>query len=290
MSDDAAARGGRAAGPLPRVAFGPHSVSRLIVGSNTINAGSHLSRFVNAQMRRYFTLERTLAFLHSCEAAGIDTWQSGPGNLELYARHRQAGGRLQFVALASDSARDPDMIARLVEGGTIGIAHHGEATDQLFKEGQLDRIEPFLARIRDAGVRVGVSTHMPAVVDWVEGKGWDIDFYMTCVYERHRRREELKDLLGHIPIPVPEVYLEEDPPRMFAAMHRTPRPCLAFKILAAGRLCEQQETVEQAFRTTLTQIKDTDAVIVGMYPEYEDQVTLNAGYVRRFTTPTPGPV
>jgi hypothetical protein len=29
-------------------------------------------------------------------------------------------------------------------------------------------------------------------------------------------------------------------------------------------------------------MKPNDAVIVGMYPEYEDQVAINAEYVRRF--------
>ena len=95
--------------------------------------------------------------------------------------------------------------------------------------------------------------------------------------------QELKDLLGHVPLPVREVYLEEDPPRMFSAMRATSKPCLAFKILAAGRVCDRQESVEQAFESTFRQIKPNDAVIVGMYPEYEDQAAINADYVRRFS-------
>ena len=133
------------------------------------------------------------------------------------------------------------------------------------------------------GCRWGISTHMPDVVDYIESKGWDVDFYMTCVYERHRTREELKALLGHIPLPVREVYLEEDPPRMYAAMRATSRPCLAFKILAAGRLCDKQESVEEAFRETLMAIKPEDGVIVGIYPQFEDQVALDADYVRRYS-------
>ena len=86
-----------------------------------------------------------------------------------------------------------------------------------------------------------------------------------------------------MPLPAREVYLEEDPPRMFAAIRRTRRPCLAFKILAAGRLCERQDAVEAAFQETFRQIKPNDAVIVGIYPEWEDQVRLDAEYVRRFS-------
>jgi hypothetical protein len=70
---------------------------------------------------------------------------------------------------------------------------------------------------------------------------------------------------------------------MFEVMRQADVPCLAFKILAAGRLCDRQEWVERAFEDTFRQIKPNDAVIVGMYPEYEDQPAINADYVRRFS-------
>ena len=41
---------------------------------------------------------------------------------------------------------------------------------------------------------------MPAVVDAIESKGWDLDYYMTCVYERHRSEAELEKLLGQAPL------------------------------------------------------------------------------------------
>jgi hypothetical protein len=130
---------------------------------------------------------------------------------------------------------------------------------------------------------VGVSTHMPAVIDVIESKGWDVDFYMACVYERHRSAADLEKLLGQVPIPVGEVYLSQDPPRMFKAIRQTRRPCLAFKILAAGRLSERKQWVEQAFRQTFESIKPNDAAIVGIYDRYSDQPAEDAEYVRRFS-------
>jgi len=162
--------------------------------------------------------------------------------------------------------------------GLIALGHHGEVTDALFKQGKLDQVRDYLKRIHDAGLPAGISTHMPAVVDAVESKGWEVDYYMTCVYERHRSREALQKLLGHVPIPVGEVYLESDPPRMHQAMRNTKRPCLAFKILAAGRRLD----VEQAFRETFAGIKPTDAVIVGIYDRYSDQAGENAAFTRRY--------
>jgi len=267
---------------MPTIAFGSYSISRLIMGANPINGGSHLSRFVNQQMKRYFTPRRVLDMFRHAEDEGVNAWQSGPQNLDLYQQHRAEEGQMHYISLAREDPEDPTMISRIVDAGAIAIAHHGEVTDRMFKDGHIEQMRDFLAKVRDTGLMAGVSTHMPAVVDYVESRGWDIDFYMTCVYERHRTREELKALLGYVPLPVREVYLEEDPPRMFKAMRQTPKPCLAFKILAAGRLCDRQETVEQAFRQTFQQIKLNDAVIVGMYPQYEDQVRINAEYVREF--------
>ena len=268
---------------MPVIPFGPYKLSRLIAGANPVNGGSHLSRFVNQQMKRYFTPERVMDLLRRCEEHGINTWQSGPPNLNLYERHRQENGRMHYISLAHVDPKDPDMLERAVAAGAIAIAYHGEFTDRMFKSGEIENARDFLRRARDAGVLVGVSTHIPHVVDYMESKGWDLDFYMTCIYERHRTREELKALLGCVPIPLREVYLEEDPPRMFEAMRQTPKPCLAFKILAAGRLCDRPELVERAFESTFRQIKPNDAVIVGMYPEYEDQVSINARLVRRFS-------
>ena len=79
-----------------------------------------------------------------------------------------------------------------------------------------------------------------------------------------------------------EVYLTEDPPRMFQAIRSTKRPCLAFKILAAGRFSSHREWVERAFRQTFQSIKPTDAVIVGIYNEFSDEPAENAELVRRY--------
>ena len=268
---------------LPQIQFGDHRLSRLILGANPINGGSHLSRFVNNQMKRYFTPEQIQVTLKECQAEGINTWQSGMGNLAAYQEYVDSGGQMHYIALAAESADNPTMLDDLVAGGTLGVAHHGEVTDVFWRRGEMDKVWDYCKRIRDAGVLVGVSTHIPDVVDHVTSEGWDVDFFMCCVYERHRTREQLLALLGHVPLPLNEVYLESDPARMYSAIRGTDKVCLAFKILAAGRLCDSQELVEDAFKQAFRSIKPSDAVIVGMYPEYEDQIGINAEYTRRFS-------
>ncbi len=69
---------------------------------------------------------------------------------------------------------------------------------------------------------------------------------------------------------------------MFEAVRKTKRTCLAFKILAAGRLSERREWVEEAFRSTFASIKPGDGVIIGIYDRYSDQPAEDAAFTRRF--------
>ena len=266
---------------LPQIRIGPHTISRLVCGANPFNAGSHLSAFVNLEMKAFFTPEQILKTLRRCQEAGINCWQSGGLNFELYRRFVDSGGQMHFLSLEAGKT-SVSLLPKLAKGGCIGVAHHGEVTDMYFKQGKLDQVRDYLKRVHDAGLPAGISTHMPAVVDAVESKGWEVDYYMTCVYERHRSREDLQKLLGHVPIPVGEVYLESDPPRMHQAMRKTKRPCLAFKILAAGRLSEHPASVEQAFRQTLESIKPQDGIIIGIYDKFSNQPAEDAALVRRY--------
>lgn len=56
---------------------------------------------------------------------------------------------------------------------------------------------------------------------------------------------------------------------------------LLFKILAAQRRCTTQQRISAAFDEAFANIKDSDCVVVGMFPKYEDQVALNAEYACR---------
>ncbi len=267
---------------LPQMPFGKYSLSRLICGANPFNAGSHLSMFVNQDMRRYYSVEQVLKTLRRCEEVGVNCWQSAGGNFAWYRRYREEGGRMHYITLGETIYGGTPPLNELAKGGCIAVAHHGEATDQFFKKGEFEKVGDYLKQVRDAGMMGGISTHMPAVIDAAEAKGWPVDFYMACVYERHRSAEDLKKLLGHVPIPVGEVYLESDPPRMYQAIRQTRRPCLAFKILAAGRLSDRQEWVEEAFKSAYAGIKATDGVIVGIFDKYADQAAACAELTRRF--------
>jgi hypothetical protein len=80
---------------------------------------------------------------------------------------------------------------------------------------------------------------------------------------------------GELPLPRSEVFLEDDPPRMYKVMRQTRKPCFAFKILAAGRI-EKPEYVDLAFKLAFRSIKPAGCVCGGMFPNLVDEVRDNA--------------
>lgn len=284
---------GEDTGLLPTVALGPNRVTRLIAGGNPLYGFSHFNRLLDELMREYFTDERVIEFLLDCEKAGINTWQSNyrePARRQM-PRIRDAGCRMHWVCLADPwdfggSASAPkDMLAGAMKCATvaakvkpIAIAHHGVATDRHWQAGTIDLLKDFISHVHELGFPAGVSTHNPAVIDALETKGWPIDFYMGCFYRITRGAEDFQKEIGVEP--VGETYLSTDPERMCKVIRQVQKPCLGFKILAAGRRCDSPEQVRQAFEFAFQNMKPIDAAIVGMFPRLSDQIGENARIVK----------
>jgi hypothetical protein len=259
---------------LPTVRLGAHTITRLITGYNPVGGFSHATPYLSRHMREYFTVERTVEFLRHCEELGINAFQ-----FDLCEKGRKVidilwsgGSKLQFICLHSTRPG----IAPLDEAiryKPIAIAHHGGVTDGMFRTGKADKVHDFLKEVHDLGLLAGVSSHCPANIARIEDEGWETDFYMTCFHYLSRTREDMMKEFGAVIFPEP--YIESDPVKMTEVIRQVDKPCLAFKILAAGRKCGSQAAVGQAFKFAFDHIKPGDAVIVGMFPRYEDEVQYN---------------
>ncbi len=282
LSQPARAASVPAAPLLPTIKLGPHEVTRLIIGGNPIYGYSHFNRILGQYQTAWHTPERVVELLKHCEANGINTWQNSFAERTLsdLDRYRAAGGNLQWLCLGKpDWDEKPHLVDAAARRKPIGIAPHGALGERLHRQNKLGVLTDLLKRIRDTGVRVGLSAHNPALIELSEEKGWDVDYYMCCLYYLTRPREEFQKLLGG-ETPLGEIYLASDPPRMFKVIRAARKPCLTYKILAAGRQIESPAQVRQCFATAFQQIKPTDAVIVGMYQQLSDQVGENAAIVR----------
>jgi len=267
---------------LPTVKLGSHDVTRLIVGGNPIYGYSHFNKMLSQHQISWHTPERVVALLKRCEEVGINTWQNSYAERTLrdLDRFREAGGKLNWLCLGKpDWDKTPELIDDAARRKPIGIAPHGALAERLHRENRLGALNDLLKRIRDRGVLVGLSAHNPVLIDLAEEKGWDVDYYMCCLYYLTRPRAEYQKLLGR-DLPLGEIYLPSDPPQMFKRIKAARKPCLVYKVLAAGRRIGSSAEVRACFETALSNIKPTDALIVGMYQQFGDQAAENAGYVR----------
>src|SRR5437763_3144726 len=248
------------AGILPTIKLGQHDVTRLIIGGNPIYGYSHFNKLLSKHQTDWHTPERVVELLKRCEKAGLNCWQNSYAarTLSDLERYRAAGGTMQWLLLGKpDWDQHPENIDDAARYKPIGIAPHGSLGDRLFREKKFTVMTDLLKRIRDKGVLVGVSAHNPALIEYSEEKGWDVDYYMACLYHRTRTRAEYEAILGK-DLPLGEIYLPSDPPKMFKVIRSVRKPCLAYKVLAAGRRAERPAEVRACFKTALENSKPTD--------------------------------
>ena len=267
---------------LPTIRLGQHQVTRLIIGGNPIYGHSHFNRILSKYYTDWHTPERVVELLRRCEQVGINTWQNSYADRTMsdLDRYRQGGGKMHWLCLGKgDWDEHPERIDEAAKRHPIGIAPHGALAEKLHRQNRLNVLRDLLRRIRDKGVLVGLSAHNPALLQLAEEQKWDVDYYMCCLYYLTRPRDEAQKLLGK-DLPLGEIYLPSDPGRVFRVVQATRKPCLVYKVLAAGRRIASPAEVRQCFETALSNIKPTDAMIVGMYQQQGDQVGENAALVR----------
>lgn len=271
---------------MPMISLGSHQVSRLIIGSNPMLGYSHTSALLSRLMMEYYTVESIGKVLERCLSLGMNTWQtSAHEKVDQTLENLRASGRdIQWIFLAnSPHLEDVKALREVVQRNKpIAVVHHGQVADRLWRENKIEQAHDFLKRARDLGVLAGLSSHNPAVIRHAEEKEWKPDFYMTSFYRDSRSREELKQELGEVPLG--EVFLASDPPRMCEAIREVQRPCLAFKILAAGRNCDTPEQVSRSFDYAFRNIKKSDAVIVGLFPRFRDEPVEDAKLAVQFSS------
>jgi hypothetical protein len=272
---------------LPTVKLGPHAVTRLIIGGNPIYGYSHFNRLYSQHLADWHTPERVQTLLRRCEQAGINCWQNSYAErtLQDLERYREAGGTMHWLCLGKpDWDEHPERIADAARRKPIGIAPHGALAERLHRDGKLGVLTDLLKRIGDQGVLVGLSAHNPALVELAEEKGWPVDYFMCCLYYLTRRPAEFQKLLGD-ELPLGEIYLPSDPLRMLRTVRAAKKPCLVYKVLAAGRRVGSKAEVRDCLHKALEGIKPTDAMIVGMFQQLGDQVGENAALVRELCAP-----
>lgn len=268
------------AAAMPSIQLGSLRISRLVAGWNPVGGHSHSTTNLSRCMLEYFTVENTAEFLLRCEREGITAWQYDHTDKSVAALRlaREKGCQMKVICLHAERRIDAPIKKVIDDTHPIAIVHHGGVTDALFRAGQHAKVRDFVKKVKDAGLLAGVSTHAPDNVKRVADEAWENDFFMTCFYYVTRPKEE-QAKTGYVVEGEP--FFQSDPKDMTKVIREVKKPCLAFKILGAGRLALRPGAVDRAFKFAMASIKPTDGVIVGMFPRYFDEIREDADMMRK---------
>lgn len=237
---------------LPTIAIGPHRVSRMTIGGNPFSGHSHQGAQRNVEMMDYYSAARIKQTLADCAAAGINTCclRTDAHICRMLREFRNEGGRIQWIAqMGAEAAEYKSNVNQAVANGAVAYYIHGNDTDTFYRDKRLDGIAEMINYIHDKGIPAGVAGHSPEAHLAVYEAGIPADFHVVCFYNCGALHPGKGDLFN-----------PADPAKAVEAIRKIRKPCIAYKILGAGRV-----PAPQAFTFAFANIKPTDAVNVGMF-------------------------
>jgi hypothetical protein len=152
---------------LPTIKLGPHAVTRLVIGGNPIYGFSHFNKLFSEHQKAWHTPERVVELLQHCEVKGLKRGRSviTNGPLRIWPAIVTPAAKMNWLCLSKpDWGPNPEMFEAAAKLKPIGIAPHG-AGRAVRRQNKLDVLADILKRIRDTGVRVGLSAHDPALIE-----------------------------------------------------------------------------------------------------------------------------
>jgi hypothetical protein len=243
-------------------------VTRLILGANPFGGFSHQNPDRDRAMREYYTVDRIIETWRRAEAAGINTMITNnetPHVVEAVREYLAGGGRLQWIAQVNRRVQ-PEMEQAMCDAAAMGckaLYLHGGQIDNLYCRRDAETLRRWCDYARSLGVPVGCAGHAPEVHRWVDSEA-EVDFHAVPFFN-----------CGSIHNSEGERFSLSDVGRALDYIRATPKPCIAYKVMGAGRI-DARMALEHAFEN----IKPGDVVNVGMHRgDKDDMVEENAALV-----------
>ena len=254
---------------LPIVDFCGLKVTRLIIGANPFGGFSHQNTRRDAEMMTYHTVDRIIETWKRAEAAGINTFITNNETdhvLQAVRQYLSSSGALQWIAQLNcrKNASMSDAIDQAAAIGCKALYFHGGLVDKAYTEKDEAAICAWFKHARSRGIPAGVAGHAPVVHRWVDSLGI-ADFHVVCFFN-----------CGSLHAGKGHEFKLEDIDAAVKAICRIRKPCIAYKIMAAGRIDPLM-----AFEYAFDHIKPGDVVNVGVHRgDKDNMVEENAAIVQ----------
>ena len=272
---------------IQKVDFFGKQVSKLILGDNPFTGHSYIPEIYDGdEMINFYTAERIVKTLFEAEKLGINTFLPLANDfmLRVIRQYRNQGGKMHIIFQPYPAIDLKINMHMMMKYNPLAIYHQGTSTDILWEAGNIKQILDNIKLLRSSGKPVGLATHMPEVVMQAESENWDIDFYLTCLYNARRdnRLEESGFITGkskHIKFYPSDRFL------MFNIIKDISKPCIVYKIFAGGQIFynktqeEIRAAIEDTYKETYKNIKPNDIACVGVFQKHKNQLRENTDII-----------
>ena len=275
---------------LPTADFFGTQLTRLMLGDNPFIGNTYVPGSISEnEMLDYYTADHVVETMFEAEKNGINAYMAlgEPFVLRCIRQYRQEGGKMNVLFQSYPSAELESNLRSMLAYEPLAIYHQGGTLDYFIENGEVELVKSRLKLIRDTGIKTGLGTHSPLVIRRAEEEGWDIDFYMACLYDarRQKRGQQSGFITGKRKDEL--VFFPDDPPVMMEEIRKTEKPVVAFKILAGGQRImmlppeERPAEIERAFAQAYAGIKPGDFACIGVYQGAHNQIKENCEIVAR---------
>ena len=246
---------------LPTVDFCGIKMTRLLIGANPFGGFSHQNKERDAFMRNFHTPEQIMITWERAWKAGINTFVTNTETkhvIETTKKYIAEGGPMNWIGQLG-RGDFPNMEATIdfaCETGCKALFFHGGMVDNLFRDNDENSIRAWVAHAKAKGIPVGVAAHSPKSHIWVN-KMDIVDFHVVPLFNCG----SLHDAGGG------EKFWIEDMQRAVDFIQSVKKPCIAYKVLGAGRI-DAYTGLSYAYRN----IKPGDVVNLGMNRADNDNI------------------
>jgi len=266
------------------------NVSRLIIGDNPFNGHSYIEcKHTGSDMMDFFTAEKCVETLFEAESYGINTYMAlaDPFVMRVIRQFRNQGGKMHIIFQSYPAIPLDINIRQMMACEPIAIYHQGGSFDLLVEEEKFDELHERLEMIKESGVKAGLGTHVPEVLQRAESENWGMDFYATCLY--NARRQQRGQQSGYITGKAKDelVFYPEDPALMYNAVQGVTKPCIVFKIFAGGQIFLNKTAdeipllIENVFSEVYEKIKPADMACIGVFQRDKNELKENCDIVKK---------
>lgn len=255
---------------LPTVDFCGMTLTRMLIGANPFAGFSHQSSERSEAMKRYHTPDRILETWDRAWRAGINTFVTNNETehvIKTVATYRAMKGPMQWLAQVSYRTLGSmeNAIDQVAAMGCRAMYVHGALTDTLYEKKDAASLRAWVAYARAKGLPVGVAAHAVEAHAWVHELEL-VDFHVVPLFN-----------CGSVHTTGGDRFQLDDVFRATELIRSLPKPCIAYKILGAGRL-----DAAMAIDYALRHIKAGDVINVGINrQDRDDMVEYDVSLVER---------